>query len=110
MAKQRVGDPGIVNDRDFSRLGLFGIQAADGFFPGVEAYFFRRRKIFPVDGGGIIVITLHAGILAGDNRNADRMAGPGTGLGETVAADHGDIVPAPTGFGTLGIGDAGNAQ
>src|SRR6185436_10892187 len=106
MADQAVGDARIVDDRDLRGRGLARIEAAHRALAGGFAERHRVGQALAEYRAGEIVVALHAGAFAGQNRDADAPAAGGIAAAEAVAGGERDLHLAPARFRALGVGDA----
>src|SRR5262245_41645970 len=85
MRNQRAGRTRIEHDRHLAGRNLPWVKPRDGSGTGAVADFFGTFKIGRVTHGGIIVVALHAGALAGDRGHRKAVVRSNIGAAETVA-------------------------
>src|SRR6478672_3171195 len=74
MADERAGDPAVEHDRHAFGLHLARVEPLDGALAGRASDLLRWIEVGAVERGGIVVVALHRGALAGDCRHRYALA------------------------------------
>src|SRR6201993_703082 len=106
MADERASDPAVEHDRYSFALHLARIEPLDGALAGRASDLLRWIEVGAVERGGIVVVALHRGALAGDCRHRYALARAEVGTAKTVAPHHPHPADAGRGRGAARFGDA----
>src|SRR5205823_6328873 len=108
VADKAASDPRIEHHRDLLRGDFARLQALDRALACALADRGGLLEVRAVDRAREIVVALHPGAVAGNDRDADALARGLVAAGETVGGCQHYFGAAPACLGALGIGDAGH--